>query len=1001
MRAARTYAVLDMTSSTSRRFTFAVLALLAVSASTEDSNADGNSSDQIDHSAAFSGASSISVLAPDPAYSSTPPPGSTISLLTVFEGGIDPTFNIDVTNNGDPGSALNGFCGVKLGSDPQFSVSNGAFFLSDTAPPHPVAIICDASIAGTFIGTVDCSHNGINIPSPASYDFICQVDPTFEVDLSMTKMASVATAIEGDSFNYTLVVSNAGPTDAFDARVVDNLPSELVDVSWVCDPGSSGTCPGSGIGDIDDLVDIPAGSSVSFSITVEVDLGALSSITNIANVVADVGDVDTNTGNNSGSATIEVLSPDSFDLQTTKGDGLATAHSGEEISYTIRVSNAGSTLITGAMINDSLPEPLLNATWTCTPSAGSACSVSGTGDIADLVTLQPAGTLVYTLTATIDKSYTGNLQNTAIVAMPNGITDENPSNNSATDLTDVVASADLVVNKTVATSYAFTGKPLEFQVTITNLGPQTATSSILEDKRTDGLELLEVQPFDLDCGLLMGVSSLTRTGGKTRFPSRPRPVSSSANFIKCNLGDLAAGAGVNLTMRFEVSGETGRQVSNTATVSSSLPDPDEGNNASTAITEVVETLSLVPAELQLPPASAQQEYSQEFDALGGVEPISFGLIEDIDGLDWSVDGRTATLSGTPARAGLHSVSVDIEDSLKIPGPQSVSRDYLLQVETVLVINPETLPPATAGVPYSQVVESLNGVPPFAFNFDALPPGLDLVVDTIKGTPQTEGSFPVQISAVDDQGNTGFRAYDFQVNPGGLLEVDQLLPDGVLETAYSIQLFATSGNGPLLWTIPSGLPPGLHLQPTGFIGGLPTLEGSFGFNATVTDALGNSATGQMNININPSGLLARETSFPPGAVGHPYSVPTGFDGGTAPYFCTEGGGGLPPGLFLNGCNIGISGIPTASGTFRFTLEVTDSSPEILNLLFDASIQIVPDLPIPEPDPPEFTPPNPLVIMPLTKYTEGASVPGWIFRGGSDGACLFLWRKHLLAFSGLVT
>ncbi len=62
-----------------------------------------------------------------------------------------------------------------------------------------------------------------------------------------------------------------------------------------------------------------------------------------------------------------------------------------------------------------------------------------------------------------------------------------------------------------------------------------------------------------------------------------------------------------------------------------------------------------------------------------------------------------------------------------------------------------------------------------------------------------------------------------------------LPSPVLNTAYSVQLTVTGGDGADTYSLESGsLPDGLTLSPAGEISGTPTTSGSYVFEISVTD-----------------------------------------------------------------------------------------------------------------------------------------------------------------------
>jgi len=91
-------------------------------------------------------------------------------------------------------------------------------------------------------------------------------------DIAVTKDDGSDIVVAGQTKIYTIVVSNPGDFNATGVQVIDNLPAELLNATWVCTPGVGGTCPvpANGSGNLDELVDLLVGGSVTFTVTATV-----------------------------------------------------------------------------------------------------------------------------------------------------------------------------------------------------------------------------------------------------------------------------------------------------------------------------------------------------------------------------------------------------------------------------------------------------------------------------------------------------------------------------------------------------------------------------------------------------------------------------------------------------------------------------------------------------------------------------------------------------------
>ena len=126
----------------------------------------------------------------------------------------------------------------------------------------------------------------------------------------------------GETTTYTVEVFNDGPSDTFNNLVDVFGPLFLNSVTWTCTPTGGATCQASGTGEIFTTVDLPAGSSVVFSMTGTVDAGAAGWLITNGSTSALPGVTDPTPGDTIW-VDIDALEPpvfcDDFDTGTTGG----------------------------------------------------------------------------------------------------------------------------------------------------------------------------------------------------------------------------------------------------------------------------------------------------------------------------------------------------------------------------------------------------------------------------------------------------------------------------------------------------------------------------------------------------------------------------------------------------------------------------------------------------------------------------------------------------------
>lgn len=299
-------------------------------------------------------------------------------------------------------------------------------------------------------------------------------------DLAVSKIDDADTYVPGEATVYTVTVRNNGPSFVTGARVVDGLSTSFTNATWEATYTGVGSGGGtSGVGSIDQLVNLAAGGSVIYTITALVDPAATASIVNTATAFVPTGTTDPDLSNNSATDS-NTAAPEVF-LEIAKTDGTGSYVPGQTTTYVITVTNSGPSFLAGGRLIDIFPAEIVGATWTASYSgAGSGGDPSGGGDIDATVTLAPGGTATFTATAPVAPTAAGNLVNTATVLTPAGTTNLNPVN-SATDTDTPAPLADLRVTKTDGLTEYTPGTTVTYSILVSNFGPSAVTGAQVRD----------------------------------------------------------------------------------------------------------------------------------------------------------------------------------------------------------------------------------------------------------------------------------------------------------------------------------------------------------------------------------------------------------------------------------------------------------------------------------------------------------------------------------------
>jgi FtsP/CotA-like multicopper oxidase with cupredoxin domain len=337
------------------------------------------------------------------------------------------------------------------------------------------------------------------------------------------------------------------------------------------------------------------------------------------------------------------------------------------------------------------------------------------------------------------------------------------------------------------------------------------------------------------------------------------------------------------------------------------------------LTQTTSTPVSITTASPLPGALTGTAYSQTLAAVGATAPYSWAISGGTLPAGLTLDPVTGVISGTPGAAGTSNFTVSVTAS----GGLSATKAFSLAVTTPVSITTASLPGAITGVAYSQTLSAAGGSTPLTWSVvsgGTLPNGLNLSsAGVISGNPSATGTFTFTARVAAGNGTSATQLLSITVTaPVGITTTT--LPGATTGVAYNQSLGSTGGSTPLTWSVSAGaLPGGLTLSSAGVISGNPGATGTFTFTARVAAGNGTSATRQLSITVTAPVSITTAT-LPGASTGAGYSVTLAATGATVPYTWALSTGALPTSLTLSTAGV-ISGTPSVTGTFNFTVQVT--------------------------------------------------------------------------------
>ena len=278
-----------------------------------------------------------------------------------------------------------------------------------------VDIVIVVSIPSTTLEATVLTNDasvGSTVPDPVVGNDTTSEDTTVaaEADLSISKVDSTDPVTAGSGLSYTVTIANLGPSTAQSVGMTDVLPSGIAFVSATPDQGSCSFVAGTVFCSLG-AIDVGVSVDVVINVAVPSDTAA-GTITNNASTSSPT--TDPVAGNNTAAEDTTIVT--SADVSVAKVDSADPVNAGSGFSYTVTVSNAGSSDAVGVSLVDVLPAEV--SFVSAIPDQGSCSELAGTvtcglgtianGGLVDVVinVAVPSDTAAGTITNTASVSTT-------------------------------------------------------------------------------------------------------------------------------------------------------------------------------------------------------------------------------------------------------------------------------------------------------------------------------------------------------------------------------------------------------------------------------------------------------------------------------------------------------------------------------------------------------------------------------------------------------------------